>query len=53
MFAASCIVFYAYLYDLHTHGFRIESFLIMVGLATGVQITDAVSKKLHNINNKE
>lgn len=53
MFGATLTVFFSYFYDLLTFGFRMESFLVMVGLAGGIQITDAISKRINKDNSKQ
>jgi len=51
MFSAWCICVFAYFYDLFTFGFRTETFIVMVSVATGLKVTDAIGKKLNKDNN--
>ena len=53
MFVAFVLVCGTYIYDLITHGFRMETFLVMVGIALGTKTTDALSKKLNKTNNSQ
>lgn len=46
MFAFSCSVFLYGWVDLFMHGFNSEVFFAWVGMASGIKITDAFSKKL-------
>lgn len=53
MFTAWILVIYTYITDFIEHGFRSESFVIMVAIATGMKTADAISKKLNKDNNTE
>lgn len=46
MFLFSLSVFFYGWFDLFMHGFNSEVFFAWVGMASGIKITDAVSKKL-------
>lgn len=51
MFSAWCLVCYSYIHDLVVNGFHMEAFLVLVSVATGLKVTDAISKKLNKNNN--
>ena len=46
MFSAWGLVCWSYIQDLMTYGYRHERLLLMVGVATGMKVTDAIGKKL-------
>jgi uncharacterized membrane-anchored protein YitT (DUF2179 family) len=47
MFTAWMTVLWSYVYDIVKTGFNYQAFCIMVGVALGVKVTDAWSKKLN------
>lgn len=47
MVTAWFAVLYSYLYDLHTQGFRIEAFSLLVAVSLGVKVTDGIANKLN------
>ena len=53
MFSAWILVCYSYIHHLITEGFDMPSFLVMVGVATGVKTADAVSKAINKKNNSQ
>ena len=53
MLSAWVLVCVSYIVDLFAHGFRMERFLIMVGIATGMKTFDAVSKAINKNNNSQ
>ena len=53
MFSAWLLVVWSYVQDLIIHGFRMERFLVMVGIATGMKTFDAISKKINSNNSSE
>lgn len=53
MFSAWVMVTYVFIHDFIVHGFRWEAWLSMLAVATGVKITDAISKNLNHNNNTQ
>ena len=53
MLSAWLLACYTYIHDFIVHGFRLDTFVIMIGVATGMKVTDAISKKLNNNNSHQ
>jgi hypothetical protein len=47
MASAWYAVLYSYFFDLVKNGFHMEAFIVLVGVATGVQYISALSKKVN------
>ena len=53
MFSAWLSVNVMAFYDLYVEGFRMDVWSVYVGVATGMKIIDAQSKKMHNQQNTD
>lgn len=53
MFTAWIVVLYTFIDDYAKNGFKMDRFLVMVAIATGVKTADAISKKLNKNNNSQ
>lgn len=53
MVTAWFTVLYSYLYDLHTKGFRVEAFTLLVAVSLGVKVTDGIANKLNRAPKEE
>lgn len=53
MLTAWVAVLYVFIDDYIRNGFRWESFIAMLSVATGVKVADAIAKNLNKNNNKQ
>ena len=53
MFTAWAMSSFVFMGDYFLHGFRIESFSIVVGVAIGIKSADALAQRIKNIKNEE